>query len=73
MTNVAQTVRAGPAPEAARGLLAAANLPSSDLTDEQLTSFFYCGPADAPTALIGLEIYKTEALLRCTLNHHSAD
>ena len=64
MRNVAQTVRAGPAPEAARGLLAAANLPSSDLTDDQLTSFFYCGPADAPTALIGLEIYGTEALLR---------
>jgi hypothetical protein len=47
MTNVAQTISAGPAPEAARRLLAAANLPTSDLTDEDLTSFFYCGPADA--------------------------
>jgi amino-acid N-acetyltransferase len=64
MTNVAQTISAAPAPEAARRLLAAANLPTSDLTDEDLTSFFYCGPADAPSALIGLEIYGTEALLR---------
>jgi amino-acid N-acetyltransferase len=64
MTNLGQTISAGPAPEAARGLLAAANLPTSDLTDEQLTGFFYCGPATAPSALIGLEIYGAEALLR---------
>jgi amino-acid N-acetyltransferase len=64
MTNFAQAICAGPLPEAARGLLAAANLPTSDLTDEQLTSFFYSGPAAAPSALIGLEIYGSEALLR---------
>jgi amino-acid N-acetyltransferase len=64
MTNLAQTISTGPAPAAARGLLAAANLPISDLTDEQLRTFFYCGPAAAPSALIGLEIYGTEALLR---------
>jgi hypothetical protein len=34
MTNLTQTISAGPAPEAARGLLSAANLPTSDLTDE---------------------------------------
>jgi amino-acid N-acetyltransferase len=56
MTNLGMTISAGPAPEAARGLLAAANLPTSDLTDEQLAKFFYCG--------IGLEIYGAEALLR---------
>jgi amino-acid N-acetyltransferase len=64
MTNLAQTISAGPAPAAARGLLAAANLPTSDLTDDQLTGFFYCGPAVAPSALIGLEIYGSDALLR---------
>jgi amino-acid N-acetyltransferase len=64
MTNLAQTINAGPAPEAARDLLAAANLPTSDLSDEQLTTFLYCGAAAAPTALVGLEIYGTEALLR---------
>jgi hypothetical protein len=48
MTSLEQTISAGPAPEAARDLLAAANLPTSDLTDEQLTRFFCCGPAAAP-------------------------
>ena len=64
VTNLGQTISAGPVPEAARGLLAAANLPTSDLTDDQLTKFFYCGPAAAPLALIGLEIYGNDALLR---------
>lgn len=64
MTTLAHTISAGPAPEAARGLLAASNLPTSDLTDERLTTFFYGGAAGAPSALIGLEIYGTEALLR---------
>lgn len=64
MTNIAQTFSAGPVPAAARGLLAAANLPTSDLTDEQLTRFLYCGPAAAPSGLIGLEIYGNDALLR---------
>ncbi len=64
MTNLGKAISAGPAPEAARSLLAAANLPISDLTDEQLTKFFYCGQAAAPSALIGLEIYGAEALLR---------
>jgi amino-acid N-acetyltransferase len=64
MTDVAQSIGEGPVPKAARGLLTSANLPTSDLTDEQLTSFFYCGPATAPLALIGLEIYGPDALLR---------
>jgi amino-acid N-acetyltransferase len=64
MRSRAQTISAGPVPEAARGLLAAANLPTSDLTDEQLSTFFYRGPATAPCALIGLEIYGPDALLR---------
>jgi len=64
MTNLAETISAGPAPDAARGLLAAANLPTSDLTDEQVAKFFYCGSATAPAALIGLEIYGADALLR---------
>ena len=64
MTGLAKTISAGPVPGAARGLLVAANLPTSDLTDEQLASFFYCGPATAPSALIGLEIYGADALLR---------
>jgi amino-acid N-acetyltransferase len=64
MTNPVQTINVGPEPGAARRLLAAANLPSSDLADEQLATFFHCGPADAPTALVGLEIFGADALLR---------
>lgn len=64
MTKPAQTICAGPSPEAARDLLAAANLPTLDLTDEQLTTFLYCGAAAKPSALVGLEIYGSEALLR---------
>lgn len=64
MTDLAQTIAVGPAPASARGLLAAANLPTSDLTDEQLTKFFYCGAAAAPSALIGIEIHGADALLR---------
>lgn len=64
MTRLAPTIGTGAVPEAARGLLAAASLPTSDLTDEQLTTFFYCGYAAAPSALIGVEIYGSDALLR---------
>jgi len=41
-----------------------AELPSVDLGDEQIKRFFYCGSADAPAALVGLEIYGDSALLR---------
>jgi amino-acid N-acetyltransferase len=57
-------IEIGPSPQAARGLLEAADLPSSDLGDEQIKRFFYCGSADAPSALVGLEIYGDSALLR---------
>ena len=71
----ARTINTGPLPHAARGLLAAANLPSADLSDEQLTEFFFCGPAAMPSALIGLEIYGRTALLRSLVvnaGHRSA-
>jgi len=56
-------IEIGPSPQAARGLLEAAELPSVDLGDEQIKRFFYCGSADAPAALVGLEIYGDSALL----------
>jgi amino-acid N-acetyltransferase len=49
---------------AAMALLAAEGLPVTDLTDAHLEHFFYTGPDGAPTALVGLEIYATDALLR---------
>jgi amino-acid N-acetyltransferase len=41
-----------------------AGLPTLDLTQLHLEHFFYCGPNDAPTGLVGLELYETNALLR---------
>jgi len=49
---------------AATRLLAAARLPTADLTDEHLDRFFYCGPAHSPSGLVGLELYGRDALLR---------
>ena len=45
-------------------LLASAGLPASDLTDAHMGSFFYAGSAVAPDAMIGVEIYGPDALLR---------
>ncbi|MBC8024435.1 MAG: GNAT family N-acetyltransferase [Steroidobacteraceae bacterium] len=49
---------------AATQLLAAAGLPTNDLTEPHCQHFFYLGPATAPTGLVGLEIYGDVALLR---------
>jgi amino-acid N-acetyltransferase len=45
-------------------LLAAAQLPVEDLTATHCRDFFFTGPADAPTGLVGLEILGDVALLR---------
>ena len=60
----AETIVAHPSRAAAVALLNAAALPSSDLTDAHMEHFFYCGSADAPTALVGLELRGPSALLR---------
>lgn len=45
-------------------LLEAAALPTSDLTDMHMEDFFYCGSADAPLGVVGLEFLGSNALLR---------
>ena len=45
-------------------LLEAEGLPASDLTQSHLAHFFFTGTADAPSAIVGLEIYGPDALLR---------
>jgi amino-acid N-acetyltransferase len=57
-------IRGRPLRSAAVALLAATGLPVTDLTDEHLEHFFYTGPDGSPTALVGLEMYATDALLR---------
>lgn len=53
-----------PVRAAVTALLEAANLPTSDLTDDHLEHFFFCGPRQAPTGVVGLEIIGSDALLR---------
>jgi amino-acid N-acetyltransferase len=65
----AEAIRARPSRAAAVALLDAAELPSADLTDGHMEHFFYCGSADAPTALVGLELRGPSALLRSLVVH----
>ncbi|MEA3197991.1 MAG: amino-acid N-acetyltransferase [Gammaproteobacteria bacterium] len=57
-------IRGRPSRLAAVALLAAEGLPVADLTDGHLEHFFFTGSDGAPTALVGLEIYAADALLR---------
>jgi amino-acid N-acetyltransferase len=57
-------IRGRPLRSAAVALLAAEGLPVADLTDAHLEHFFCAGFDGSPTALVGLEIYGTDALLR---------
>ena len=53
-----------PARAGAIRLLESAGLPTSDLTDRHMDAFFYAGSASAPGAMVGVEIYGEDALLR---------
>jgi amino-acid N-acetyltransferase len=46
------------------GLLESASLPTSDLSDGDMTDFFYAGPSGAPIGIVGLQFYGSDALLR---------
>ncbi len=45
-------------------LLAAEGLPASDLTESHLKHFFFAGSDGAPSAIVGLELFGQDALLR---------
>jgi amino-acid N-acetyltransferase len=66
---IAATIRAKPSRTAAVALLGAAALPFSDLTDEHMEHFFFCGSPEAPTAMVGIELCGTSALLRSLVVH----
>jgi amino-acid N-acetyltransferase len=56
-------------------LLESAALPTADLTDAHMEHFFYCGPAETPSGLVGLEFCGEDALLRSlavTPNHRAS-
>ena len=49
---------------AVKRLLGEAELPVADLTEAHLAHFIACGPVDAPTGVVGLELYPPIGLLR---------
>jgi amino-acid N-acetyltransferase len=49
---------------AAVALLAAAGLPTEDLSESHCEHFFYSGPDQLPHGLVGLELFGEVALLR---------
>jgi N-acetylglutamate synthase-like GNAT family acetyltransferase len=69
------TIASKPSKAAVAALLDAADLPSADLTDAHMEHFFFCGPAAAPIALVGVELCGRSALLRSLVvlpEHRSA-
>lgn len=64
MSTGVAAIHAIPALSGAVRLLESAGLPASDITEQQMTGFFYMGAADAPDAMVGLELYGPDALLR---------
>lgn len=60
----APDIEPSPSRRAAVALLAAAGLPSSHLAESYPQHFLFCGPRDAPTGLVGIELYGADALLR---------
>jgi amino-acid N-acetyltransferase len=58
------TISPRPPLASAVALLASARLPTDDLTPAHCENFFYTGPAEAPTGLVGLELLGEVALLR---------
>jgi amino-acid N-acetyltransferase len=63
-TSSRPAISARPTLHSAVALLESVDLPASDLSEGHLEHFFYCGGPGALTALIGLELYGGDALLR---------
>ena len=57
-------IRERPPQSSVVALLEAEGLPASDLTEAHLQHFFFTGTDGTPSALVGLEIYGRDALLR---------
>lgn len=60
----ALSIEPNPSLRTAVALLGVVGLPSSDLTKQHLEHFMFSGPREAPTGLVGLELFGSDALLR---------
>jgi amino-acid N-acetyltransferase len=65
-------IRGRPPRSTAAALLEAQGLPVSDITDEHLEHFFFVGSDGSPTGLVGLEVYRSDALLRSLVTVENA-
>jgi len=63
-TSANLSVAQRPALAGAVALLASAQLPTQDLSEAHCEHFFFAGIREAPTALVGLELFGNVALLR---------
>lgn len=57
-------IHRGPGHAEVSRLLEGAALPTSDLSAHDMKDFFYAGPATAPIAIVGLQFFGADALLR---------
>ena len=64
MSAIAFEIQPRPTLAAAKSLLAAGQLPTSDLTEEHCRSFFFVGVPELPLGIVGLELFSDVALLR---------
>ena len=68
----ADPIAARPSLASVTALLESAGLPTEDLTAHHCEHFFYLGSPDAPSGLVGLELFGDVALLRSLVvnSHH---
>lgn len=64
MDTASPTLFTHPAPASARDLLAAAGLPTADLTASHFEHFIACGTPGALRGLVGVELHGDAGLLR---------
>jgi amino-acid N-acetyltransferase len=57
-------IRARPSRDGVAALLELCDLPTEDLSDDHMRHFFFAGPHDAPTGVVGVELCGSHALLR---------
>jgi amino-acid N-acetyltransferase len=65
-------IQSRPSRAMAVALLETEKLPTEDLAEEPLEHFFYAGSEVSPVALVGLEVYGPDALLRSLIVQRGA-
>jgi amino-acid N-acetyltransferase len=64
LNSAVESISGQPSRQSVIALLSRAQLPTSDITDELLESFFFAGQRTNPLGIVGLELSPPHALLR---------